>query len=179
MKQAIIIPVLLASLVGWVSSASAEMYKWIDSQGKTHYSATPPAANIKAENIEAEINLFSAKPKNANTPDTNTTASKITTKTPINSTVKPEEAAKASEQQHRDYCDQQQQALEKLSTNSLVKYSDEDGERFLTAAEKQQKIATISKNIEMMCRPEMFSSPNGLAIMPAPASANAGKTSDK
>lgn len=170
MKQAIFMPILLASLVGWASSASAEMYKWTDSNGKTHYSATPPPADVKAKNIEAEINLSSGKSKVSDSPKTDTTPD-TKTETPTNKTVKPEEAAQASEKQHRSYCDQQKQALQQISTNSLVKYIDEKGERFLNAAEKQEKIASISKNIETMCGSEMFSSATGVAAAPANAAA--------
>ena len=171
MKQAIFMPILLASLVGWASSASAEMYKWTDSSGKTHYSATPPPADVKAKNIEAEINLSSGKSKVSDAPKTDAAAPETKTETPTDKAVKPEEAAQASEKQHRSYCDQQKQALQQISTNSLVKYTDEKGERFLNAAEKQEKIASISKNIETMCGPEMFSSATGVAAAPANAAA--------
>jgi hypothetical protein len=126
---------------------------------------------VKAKNIEAEINLSSGKSKVSDAPKTDAAAPDTKTETPTDKAVKPEDAAQASEKQHRSYCDQQKQALQQISTNSLVKYTDEKGERFLNAAEKQEKIASISKNIETMCGPEMFSSATGVAAAPANAAA--------
>lgn len=63
MKQAIFMPILLASLVGWASSASAEMYKWTDSSGKTHYSATPPPADVKAKILKLRLTYPAVNPR--------------------------------------------------------------------------------------------------------------------
>jgi hypothetical protein len=166
MKQAILMPILLVSLVGWASSASAEMYKWTDSNGKTHYSATPPA-DVNAKNIEAEIKLSTGKPKAAEAPSVAATTEQTQPEAAPEKALKPEDAAAASEKQHRSYCDQQKESFQKLTTNSLVKFSDDKGERFLTATEKQEKMALISKNIDTMCRPEMFGSASGKASAPA------------
>ncbi|QTR49627.1 DUF4124 domain-containing protein [Candidatus Thiothrix anitrata] len=170
-KQAILMPILVAGVVGWASSASAEMYKWTDSNGKTHYSATPPPADVNAKNIEAEIKLSTGKPKAVEVPDVSATTEQAPPETTPDKPLKSEDTAAASEKQHRSYCDQQKEAFQKLTINSLVKFSDDKGERFLTAAEKQEKMALISKNLDTMCRPEMFGSASGKVPTSASSSA--------
>jgi glutaredoxin len=39
--------------------ASAEIYKWIDAQGNTHFTDSPPAGQI-AEAVELQINTYTA-----------------------------------------------------------------------------------------------------------------------
>ena len=42
---------LLLSLLFVTGSASAEMYKWVDEEGNTHYTQSPPPGDIQAETI--------------------------------------------------------------------------------------------------------------------------------
>lgn len=42
----------LVLLIG-VTAVSADVYKWVDQQGETHYSQSPPPQNQKAELIKA------------------------------------------------------------------------------------------------------------------------------
>ena len=51
MNYKIIISIVL---VLSVSAASAGMYKWVDANGKTHYSDRPPAKNVQQKSISAE-----------------------------------------------------------------------------------------------------------------------------
>lgn len=154
MKKVIFLPVLLMVTPFAVGTVQAEMYKWTDQNGKTHYTQTPPPADAKGKDIESDIKLAigNAKPAPESAPVKQSEAEE-----------KPEtdaEAAKRSEQEHRNYCDQQRDAIKKLETNSLVKLKDENGERFLTADERKQKAEEIRKNLELMCSPAMFSRPN-------------------
>ncbi len=150
MKKMIIISciALTASLTS--SYVSAEMYKWKDSNGEIHYTQTPPPAGTDSTNIEDDIKLSTGKLGNV-------APTKTSDKTTQDSSTDDAAAEKKSEEQHRDFCTQQNDALKKLSTNSLVKWKDDQGERFLTAAEKSAKIKELQKNLGEMCRPEMFS----------------------
>lgn len=46
--------VLLAALLCWSAAAGAsDLYKWVDSAGRTHYSDLPPADGSKSESLSA------------------------------------------------------------------------------------------------------------------------------
>lgn len=151
MKQAICIPILLMGALFASASAQAEMYKWTDKSGKTHYTATPPPADAKGKDIEDDIRLSTGKLGN-------TPAQTGTTQAPTDEMEKAREDGKKSEEKHHDFCQQQSDAYKQMTANSLVKWKDAQGERFLTAEEKTKKMKEIEKNIESMCKPEMFGS---------------------
>ncbi len=160
MKKVIYMPVLLACALCFVNSANAEMYKWTDKNGETHYTETPPPADAKGKDIEPEIKLSTGNLGNKT--DFGTTGDKKTKNSTETDATKQadQEAAKKSETQHRDFCAQQKSALQQMTTNSLVKLKDAQGERLLTAVEKEQKIKETQQNLASMCGPQMFRDPN-------------------
>lgn len=164
MKKAIYMPTLfICTLLS--HNASAEMYKWLDKNGETHYTQLPPPPEATGKNIEEDIRTSSGKPADkTNTPALPATKTTDPAPTPAaNDNKTDEEKAKASEEEHRSFCQSQKVALQQLKTNSLVKWRDEKGEHFLTADEKTGKLKQLQNNIETMCSPAMFSSKNGAA----------------
>lgn len=150
MKKAILMPVAVLITAFFAQNVSAEMYKWTDKDGKTQYTQTPPPADVKSQDIEDDIRLSTGKLGNTIpvAPD------KGKAKDPMEQAQ--EDGAK-SEQKHRDFCAQQADALKQMTANSLIKWKDQQGERYLTADEKSTKMKELQKNIDAMCRPEMFS----------------------
>ena len=146
MKAVVYTPVLLMGMLFASGIAQAEMYKWTDKNGKTHYTATPPPADAEGKNISDEIRLSTGKLGNI----------PAQADKPAAKTGKTQSAAEKSEKKHRDFCQQQDTALNQMKENSLIKWKDAQGERFLTADEKIKKMKEIEQNIEGMCRPEMF-----------------------
>lgn len=155
MKKAIYMPLLVAGALCLINPVSAEMYKWTDKNGETHYTQTPPPADAKGKDIEADIRLSTGKLGN-------TIPQAPTKDAPKDDMEKAREDGSKSEQKHRDFCAQQAEALKQMTANSLIKWKDADGgERFLTAEEKETKMKDMQKNISSMCKPEMFSNKDG------------------
>lgn len=148
MKRTAYLTLLFTGLMLVISPVSAKMYKWTDANGNTHYTQTPPPTEIKSENIEDDIRLSTGKLGNA-LPQT-------ATKESTDAMEAAEQAGEESEQKHRKFCQQQEAALKQMKANSLIKWKDEQGERFLKAEEKQAKIQSIQKTIDTMCNPDMF-----------------------
>jgi glutaredoxin len=48
------------ALLLWAGAASAQMYKWVDANGKTHFTDTPPPATAKAAPIKSSSVLGSS-----------------------------------------------------------------------------------------------------------------------
>lgn len=150
MKPAVYVSIAMLGILTSMNVVHAEMYKWTDKNGKTHYTATPPPADAQGKNIEDDIKLSTGKLGNV-IPQNTTSAAE-----PKSDMDKAAEEGKKSEEKHRDFCQQQSAALKQMTANALIKWKDDQGERFLTAEEKTQKMKEMEKNISSMCRPEMF-----------------------
>ncbi len=167
MKKALYMPALLMGALLF-HNAVAEMYKWTDKNGETHYTETPPPADTSSKDISADIALSAGKATDkTSTPAADTKPEEKPATDKADDKKTDEAKAKASEKEHRDFCNSQKTALEQLKTNSLVKWRDEKGEHFLTADEKATKIKELDKNISSMCGPQMFSTQTEPVSAPA------------
>lgn len=150
MKKTMIIPSIVIIGAFIALPVAAEMYKWKDKNGEIHYTQTPPPAGLNGKDIEADIKLSTGKLGNSGAKPSNKTDGK-------NDLATAEEEGKKSEEKHQDFCTQQENTLKQMTASSLIKWKDEKGERYLTAAEKTAKMNELKQNIDTMCRPEMFS----------------------
>ena len=154
MKKAILMPVVVLAITCIAPSVSAEMYKWTDKQGETHYTQTPPPPDAKGKDIEDDIRLSTGKLGN-------TLPQQATKETAKDDMEQARKAGEKSDQKHRDFCAQQDAALKQMTANALIKWKDSAGERFLTAEEKTSKMKEMQTNINSMCNPDMFSKKDG------------------
>lgn len=132
-------------------TAHAEIYKWTDADGNTHYSQTPPEDNkTKAENIGDEIDMAagtaSSQPAEAVTKDTAADDEMTAAK------KKGEENAV----KHNSFCEQQKAALKQLLSNPVVRWKSKDEEKILSAKERAGKIAEFEKNIKQLCNADVL-----------------------
>jgi hypothetical protein len=148
MKKTTLIPTVLLAAAFITHTAFAEMYKWTDKSGEIHYTQTPPPADAKGKDIEADIKLSTGKLGN--------TIPQAPAAEKKDDMAQAREDGKKSEEKHRDFCNQQGDALKQMTANALVKWKDNKGEHLLTAEEKTAKMKDIEKNIASMCGPEMF-----------------------
>lgn len=147
--SALFLPVTALLTVCLAQNVAAEMYKWTDKHGKTHYTQTPPPADATGKNIADEIRLSTGKLGNSIP-----TAPAVP---PSDEMEQARQAGEKSEQQHREFCAEQANTLKQLAAHSLIQWQEQNGEtRYLTAEEKTQKMKEIQKNIDSMCKPEMF-----------------------
>ncbi len=45
--------VILAVVLAFAASASAQRYRWVDKDGRVHYTATPPPAGVQSRTLQA------------------------------------------------------------------------------------------------------------------------------
>lgn len=45
--------VILAVMLAFAATAFAQMYRWVDKDGRVHYTATPPPPGVKARTLQA------------------------------------------------------------------------------------------------------------------------------
>lgn len=144
-----LVPALLMLCLSF--TASAEIYKWTDASGKTHYSQTPPTdTTTKAEDIGDEIGMAAGTAQNS-------AAAPEKKEAPEGDEMaKAREEGKENAIKHQTYCDQQQAALKQLLANPVIRWKSDDSEKVLSAKEREGKIAEFEKSIQEMCNEDVL-----------------------
>ena len=135
-------------------TAQAEIYKWTDSKGVTHYSARPPAQRKKTakniKDIEKKIRQAAGKYRpsaNVNTQSNNSEkGNKTNQQQPTNTEIAPPSKKLVS------YCKKQRSSLKKLKSNFRTVWKGLDGkEKRLNQSERKEKIYYLIKRIIEDC----------------------------
>lgn len=135
-------------------SAQAEIYKWSDSNGGVHYTATPPAQSkkkIKSEDIETTIRAQAGKSKpvdkeiatandDSSSPDENNNDKKVETE------------LAGPDKKLKNYCKSQRNNLVQLKKNFRNVWIDVKGEKTnLTQEQRKQKVDYLKTRIKEDC----------------------------
>lgn len=154
--------------------ASAQMYKWVDANGKVQYSDKPPPSNVKTEKLRAASPAPSApaaseakgqEPKDAAKDGAPKDAAKAGPKTVAEQEQafrkRKTDEAKAREKQTQEEtiardraenCKRAKAALASLELGGRQTRIDEKGERvFLTEQEINQEIAKVRQESAAAC----------------------------
>jgi hypothetical protein len=137
-----ILATALTLAVGTATSQAAQIYKWVDAQGVTHFDAQPPAGQTVQEiDIQKPVAPPPAAP--AGRPDADQQQQAIDTK------VKKQVAADAAKR--KAYCDRQRTNLAQLQNNPRVREEVNGEYRRFTEEERQARIAEVKKSIDDTC----------------------------
>jgi hypothetical protein len=144
---------LIPFAVGQMSHATP-FYKWVDEQGATHYTQTPPPQKVvKKVVVSAHIPADSANTiKNLNTltktdVKENDDAEKAADKAKSTATAEAERRAKNAPQ-----CQQLRASLTQLQSGKRLHESDAKGERsYVTEAQKATQIQQANTQIQKEC----------------------------
>lgn len=141
---------LLASLLfGCAGAACAgQIYKWVDAQGVTHFTAQPPQA-ASASAVPPAKQPSVSKP--AETPPSVGSAVDDPKQREVDARVRQEVAQK--EKELEAYCTTLRTNLAQLRNNRHLKVKADDGEaRRLSQEERQTRIAETEKAITENCK---------------------------
>lgn len=147
MRRMIITGSLLLALS---ATASAQVYKWVDAQGNTHFGAQPPQGQEATK-----INTSSAQPKQPSAaPAPLPTLPKPGSaddpaQKAIDDKVKKEVAE--NEEKRAKYCEATRTNLAQLQNNPRLTTEENGQVRRLTEEERQAKIAENQKGIADNC----------------------------
>ncbi|MGK3120900.1 DUF4124 domain-containing protein [Pseudomonas corrugata] len=135
---------LTASLMVGLSPIcmAGQIYKWVDAQGVTHFSAQPP------EGTEAATVIKSSPP--VGKPSAPPSAGTIGDQKAIDEQVKQQVADQ--EAQLKEFCEQVRTNLAQLQNNPRVREDAEGELRRLTEEERRQRIDETRKQIEEHCQ---------------------------
>jgi len=135
---------LVLALCGNVMAA--QVYKWVDAQGVTHFGAQPPLG----QQVET-VNTVTAPAKPAAKPDTSApdeTGSEADQNS-IDRKVKQQVAAQEAERKR--YCESMRTNLAQLQNNPRVRVEDNGETRRVTEEERQARIAETRDKIAEHC----------------------------
>lgn len=142
----LIISVASLSLLLAATAAAAGMYKWVDDQGRVHYSQSPPmdrgSENIKAEPAPKSSGKTNTKEK------TQDNEQEATAKTP-----EQEEKYKVeSDASIKRNCERAQNKLKTFNSRGQIQVKEGKGYRMLSEKERTAGIAEARKNIKEYCK---------------------------
>jgi len=154
MKKIILIACISALTVTFSINSHAKIYKWTDSKGVTHYSATPPAKSTKSKqkvkNIEDEIQRAAGKhrPKQAKTKNKDTQKKNVEKKE-----TESESELSPPDKRLVDYCRGQKNNLASLTNNFRNVWIDAKGKKNrLNQKQRQEKVDYLKERIEKDCQ---------------------------
>jgi hypothetical protein len=137
-----ILATALTLAVGTATGQAAQIYKWVDAQGVTHFDAQPPAGqSVQEIDIQKPVTPPSTAP--AARPDADQEQQAIDTK------VKKKVAADAAKR--KAYCDRQRTNLAQLQNNPRVREEVNGEYRRFTEEERQARIAEVKRSIDDTC----------------------------
>jgi hypothetical protein len=147
MRRMIITSSLLLAMSA--TAMASQVYKWVDAQGVTHFSAQPPQGQ-QATSVNTA--LPPPKPAEPAEPKAAPTFESIADpeQAAIDAKVKKEVAAKEAER--KKYCADVRTNLAQLENNPRLRTKVDGEVRRLTEEERQQRISDAKKSISENCK---------------------------
>lgn len=137
--------------LGLSQTLHAQIYKWTDSEGKVHYSSTPPKdTKSKAENIEDKIKFNIGKVQPA-------TTHHVAPKSPENKNEPLKEkptktkSEKPSSKAKVAYCNGLRRNIQTLKHSKNVNIAEEGNLKPLSSSEKTARLAKEKSTFEKNC----------------------------
>jgi len=143
MRRTIFLGSLLLALAPTVMAA--QVYKWVDAQGVTHFGSQPPEGTSASA-----VNTNTAPPKSnfpLPTPKPTPPPSVDDKQKAVDDKVKQEVA-----QQEAQRCAKARENLAQLKNNPRIRVEDKGGYRYINEDERQARIGENEKAIQESCR---------------------------
>lgn len=140
----LVITALFTLAFSQVNLAAQKFYKWVDSEGVTHYTTTPPPGKkvdlVKTYNTRSKAPTPSMKPKPS-----------------VADKAKEASEAEAADQEPQykknpEYCATARDNLTTIDSNNRVRLKDKDGNlRYATHEEREKRRQEALKAIKINC----------------------------
>jgi hypothetical protein len=140
----------IAIIMLFISSIShAEMYKWVDENGETHYSQSPPVSDVKVETIAPPPPIDSSNAQK-NLQQTLEKANSLREERMVAKDNREKEENEA--QQLEEHCQQLNARLTSLQVRPRANKKDEEGNLVrMTEEERQEDIDKTKNEISEKC----------------------------
>lgn len=152
MKTCLLILLMLSS-----TSTFAALNKWVDANGKVHYSDQPPPANVKTEKLRTAP-VANEPAKAGSAPAASKTLAEREAELKKTQQAKKEAAEKAAREQakadeKKAGCATAQQSLKMLQDGMRLMEIDAKGERYYISDEqRQQRMVKAKQDVDNWCQ---------------------------
>ena len=140
---------ILLLIVPFVASTSAEIYRWTDAQGKTHFSEHPPEEQVKSEEISSQLSPLN---RDSSTEETKKLQRLFKDATPEEQAHQQQEKTQQQQQDQQKNlaCNKAKNKLQKL--RGRVYFTDDNGQEVvISEKERQQRVIRLEKEIQRRC----------------------------
>lgn len=144
---------ILTALFLYAASASAEMYRWVDAQGKVHYSDQPPTEKSKSSKTLNIPNQTAAPAADANKSwqEKDLDFKKRQAATAETDAKKKKEADEAKSK--IENCDRAKKSLKALEEGGRIKtYDDKGNQTIMDDAQRTKALADAKKSVSEWCK---------------------------
>lgn len=139
MGSRILIALCLAG-IGLAASA-ATYYRWVDDEGITHYTSTPPSG-VAAEKVTSASSRSPTAPAETDKTDANGAANQ----------GEPQQTAQPASLKDPERCAQARKRMETLNTGGRIRMATDDGSfRYLSPEDIQEEISASQQAIDESC----------------------------
>jgi hypothetical protein len=157
-KASFIDKCLLVFLLLYSTGSFAALTKWVDAEGKVHYSDQPPPANVKAQTLRptatSDVPANAGDTSAASAPKTIAEREAELKKAQQEKQVAAEKAAReqARVDAKKTNCETSQQNLKTLQSDLRLSEVNTEGERvYLSDEQRQKKIEKAKQDIATYC----------------------------
>lgn len=146
-----IVPIVFIATVFYVPFSHSAMYKWVDSEGNTHYTQQPPLGDIEAETIKSVVPNKDTESAQAEINRKKEKADKL--RKDRQDKAKDEALRKENEAIQEENCKRSKQQVSTYSRpRGLIEQ--EDGSRIRIPEEQRQEgLAKAKEMVEKYCKP--------------------------
>ena len=143
------IATIIAVLSIAFSPSHAEIYRWVDDQGKAHFSDHPPEEQVKSEEVSGQLSPLN---RDSSAGETQKLQQVFKSATPEEKALEQQQEAekKRSDQKIDKICQQARKQLKVLK--GRVFFTDDNGKEIVvTEEERQQRAARLEQQIRDQC----------------------------
>lgn len=152
MKTPWLLLLLLGSLLSSAQLSAESIYRWVDDEGVTHFTAHPPK-NRESTLISSKKRSSAGKARSANSPQVEPAVENGQDAEAAQTAAGEGERLRVgpSEEQRREACRRALENLELLEAGRRVQIEDGDGFRYLTEAEQAERLEQARRIRDQAC----------------------------
>lgn len=157
MKKTPALAAFLGTLLLASPALAAQIYKWVDEKGVTHYAAEPPPPNAtQATQVKVQTRLPSDSEAAVQNLEKQREQARKSQEQSANKPAAPSAPASGTDkkvpEQYAERCEQHRKNLKTMQEHAQIRMNDANGEpRTLTEEEKQAKLDETQRQIKAFC----------------------------
>lgn len=139
----------LLLILPFAVNTSAEIYRWTDAQGKTHFSEHPPEDQVKSEEVSSQLSPLN---RDSSSEETKKLQQLFKGPTPEEQALQQQEKFKRQQQDQQKNlaCNKAKKQLQILK--GPVYFTDNNGKEYsVSEEERQQRVSRLEQEIRRHC----------------------------